>query len=558
VTGSPVLMREVVAHSRRTRTYVFQTIFLAILVVGLIPAWPAPGGGESTSVIADRGKAILEWGGYIQLLLLALLAPAITANSITEEKGSNTLDLLLLTGAGPYSIVWGKFFSRLYVLLYLQFLTVPLLFALLTLGGVAFTDVAVQILVLAAFSILASGLGVFLSTILNRTPGVLLSGYILLGALLSLPAVLQALEALPPIDTHFNPRAAWISPLFDLMYASNPTWFVPAESQAERWWVTPLWNVGAGFGLVLAAGLLLPYAREIGRVLSPRRAFDAFDRATFLALRPRRLLAALRGTKVEGDKVEERPIGTMNAIYWKETNINTVGRFRTWWRLNLVMLLAMFGTYLLFSDQLSNIDFHKAVVSALAAIIVLLATVIATTTVSREREDGTLDLLATTPLDCATYVAGKVRGIGRNIIFLVGLPFLHVFIWCLGDVVSWWSLAYLLLGIPVAVAANIVQGIFVSLLFPTTLRAIVAGIIVLIVQAALPLVCCVPTFNLSLMGYYMVDPSPGLATAGGQSQSFTVAKLLASLFSSGTHLGFLFVVYSLIRSDFDRYIGRAA
>lgn len=554
--GGPVFLREVLAQARRTRTYIFQTVFLGILVIGLIPMYSGVT-AMSGAAIAEKARNVFEWGGYLQLLILALLGPSLTANAITEEKGSNTLDLLLLTGAGPYAIVWGKFFSRLYSLLFLLFLTVPLLFALLTLGGVAARSIMITIAVLGGFSVLATGLGIFLSTIMARTPGVMFGSYVVLGSVLGLPALLTAL-GLPA----WNARDPLISPLYDLMYVAHPTWFVTAASVATEWWVAPLWNSAAGLALVFASGFILPYSRELERVFSIRRALDAFDRATFLLLRPGRLLRRLTSTARADDaqKLEPRPVGTMNPIFWKETNVNTIGRFKTWWRMNLVVLLALLGSYALFQPLLATIEFHKIVAAVVTAFIVLLPTVIAASTVSREREDGTLDLLATTPLDCGTYVKGKVRGIGRNIVFLAALPFVHVIIWIIGGVIDPTTLIFFLLGIPVATAASIVQGIFVSLLFPTTLRAIVAAIVIVTVEAALPLVCCVPSFNLPLMAYYMVEPSQGLATAMGQGPqaSFTLAKLFACLFSAGTHLGFLFVIYSLIRSDFDRYIGRAA
>lgn len=549
--GGPVFLREVLAQARRTRTYVFQTIFLGLLVVGLIPFYSNVT-TQSGAALAEKARTVFEYGGYLQLLILALIGPSLTANSITEEKGSNTLDLLLLTEAGPWAIVWGKFFSRLYSLLFLLFLTVPLLFALLTLGGVAARSIMITMAVLGGFSVLATGLGVFLSTILRRTPGVLGVSYVVLGL------VLGAVK-LGPVPPTQQPLA---SPLFDLAYVAHPTWFYPAASIATEWWVAPLWNSVAGLSLVLVAGLALPHARELERMLDLRRALDAFDRATFLLLRPGRLLRRLfRGQAGDDEvKVEPRPVGTMNPIFWKETNVNTVGRFKTWWRMNLVMLLALLGSYAVFKDQLSTIEFHKTVAAVVTAFIVLLPTIIAASTVSREREDGTLDLLATTPLDCGTYVKGKVRGIGRNIVFLAALPFVHVGIWIVGGAIDPTTLVFFLLGIPVATAASIVQGIFVSLLFPTTLRAIVAAIVVVTIEAALPLVCCVPSFNLPLMAYYMVEPAEGLTAALGQGPqaSFTLAKLFACLFSAGTHLGFLFVIYSLIRSDFDRYIGRAA
>src|SRR5688500_14800429 len=97
IGGAPVFLREILAVSRRTRTYVFQTIFLGLLVIGLIPMYSGVSGRGAQ--LAEDARKVFEWGGYLQLVILALLGPALTANAITEEKGSNTLDLLLLTEA---------------------------------------------------------------------------------------------------------------------------------------------------------------------------------------------------------------------------------------------------------------------------------------------------------------------------------------------------------------------------------------------------------------------------------------------------------------------------
>ncbi len=632
MTGAPVFLREILAHSRRPRTYAFQTIFLAILVVALIPLWPTPGGTSSTSAVPDRARWIFEWGGYLQIVLMALLAPAITANAIVEEKGSNTLDLLLLTGAGPFSIVWGKFFSRLFVLGFLLFLTVPLLFALLTLGGVPAKAIGVLLSILTGFTVLTAGVGVFLSTVLPRTPGVLLAGYTLWTSLLGAPAVLGALNVLPMNNANntWDVRAAWLSPIYDMAYLFHPAWFVGTESFPTTWWIAPAWNIGAGLLAVAAAGLILPHAREVERLFSPKARGEG----------------APPTVKAAPGKEGEGSIGARNPVLWKETKSDTIGWVRIWWNrnarimnpllilplllfsaycwgvlpdpkpleadlekatravtargadlktdatvvaltgqvdriknfrlanitaivvfvafqvmlrwsVNAVVVFMLLGGYAVFKNQLDTIEFHKTTIAVILGLLSLLATILAAATVSREREDGTLELLATTPLECATYVRGKVLGIGRNIGFVVALPFIHLCIWIAVGVISPWTFGYLALGIPVAVASSVVQGLFVSLLFQTTLRAIMAAVVVVCLEAALPLVCCVPTFNLPLMGWYFVDEAEG-RTGVAPGTTFTLAKLFAALFSAGTHLGFLFVIYSLIRSDFDRYIGRAA
>lgn len=667
VAGAPVFFREILAHARRPRTYVFQTAFLGILVLCLIPLWPATGGGQSDADIVDTGRWIFTWGGYLQVVLLALLVPATTANAITQEKQKNTLDVLLLTGAGPFAIVWGKFFSRVFNLTFLLFLTVPLLFALLTLGGVAGSSILIEFAVLASFVVLGAGVGIFLSTILPKPTGVVIAGYVLMAGYLAAPLALEALGVLRPLTAGALPLgAATLSPLHDLIYVFQPSWFVAGQSFPESWWICPLWNVALGVVLVFVAGLLLPYARAFERLFSVRRLLEAFDRLTYDLLHPRQFLAkvgkdrkrlpvhglfllalvaiiAARGldffdasalgmprgrfwgatagylavwlfayqtsllarrplvasavglaivavgyawmplaaavalipflivvkfiapdlevARAEQTAVERPgPVGERNPIYWKETSINTVGRFRTWWRVNLLMLVLMVAGYAVFLPQLSTIEFHKYAVATIAGLIVLLSTVIAATTVSQEREDGSLVLLATTPVECPTYVKGKVLGIARNIVFLVALPFLHVVLFVAMGVIHPVSVFFLAVSIPIAVISSIVQAVFVSLLFPTTLRAIMAAVVVVIVGATLPAVCCLPTFNLPVACYYMVEPVAGLGSGLGVTSqgSYLTAMALALVFSAGTQIGYIVVVYSLIRSGFDRYIGRAA
>lgn len=667
MAGAPVFFREVLAHARRPRTYVFQTAFLGILVLCLIPLWPAAGGRQSGADIADTGRWIFTWGGYLQVILLALLVPATTANAITQEKQKNTIDVLLLTGAGPFAIVWGKFFSRVFNLTFLLFLTVPLLFALLTLGGVAGSSILIEFTVLASFAVFGAGVGIFLSTLLPKPAGVVIAGYVVMAGYLAAPLALEALGVLQPLSAGALPLgAAMLSPLHDLIYVFQPSWFVASQSFPEAWWICPLWNVALGVALVFVAGLLLPHARAFERLFSVRRLLEAFDRLTYDLVHPRQLLArvgkdrkrlpvhALFGLALLallGERAAEHvgasaapslsvprswgatagalavwfgaynvaltasrpwvaallglavvalgalwlpvagliallpflllvklafpdqaapsaaapverpgPVGERNPIYWKETSINTVGRFRTWWRVNLLMLVLMVAGYVVFLPQLSTIEFHKYAVATIAGLIVLLSTVIAATTVSQEREDGSLVLLATTPVECPTYVKGKVLGIARNIVFLVALPFLHVVLFVAMGVIHPISVFFLAISIPIAVISSIVQAVFVSLLFPTTLRAIMAAVVVVIVGATLPAVCCLPTFNLPVACYYMVEPVAGLGSGLGVTSqgSYLAAMALALLFSAGTQIGYIVVVYSLIRSGFDRYIGRAA
>ena len=60
------------------------------------------------------------------------------------------------------------------------------------------------------------------------------------------------------------------------------------------------------------------------------------------------------------------------------------------------------------------------------AIITLVAVNMAATAVSREREDGTLDLLLTTPMTPGSYLGGKLRGLVAYLVPLLAVPVITV------------------------------------------------------------------------------------------------------------------------------------
>ena len=152
---------------------------------------------------------------------------------------------------------------------------------------------------------------------------------------------------------------------------------------------------------------------------------------------------------------------------------------------------------------------------------------------------------------------GKVQGIMRNLAFLMLLPFIHVALYVGTGTIAWSSLLFVVLGVPVAAISLIVQGTFVSLVFPTTLRAIVAAIVLIMVEALLPICTCLHTFNPVLLLYYGIEPPAGAAGATSFASGNLGHLFLSCVFSVLSRMGLTSVVYSLMRSGFDRYIGRA-
>src|SRR5690606_38408320 len=115
---------------------------------------------------------------------------------------------------------------------------------------------------------------------------------------------------------------------------------------------------------------------------------------------------------------EHRPPRTVgrNPIAWREATARnaTLGRILARWAFIAVGLLwAIAALALYHTAAFDHRTFRLVVLSTVwteSAVTVLVAMNMAATAVSREREDGTLDILLTTPMTPAVYLTGKLRG----------------------------------------------------------------------------------------------------------------------------------------------------
>ena len=100
VPGNPILQRVVATASRRRRDLItrcgYLGLLIAFVVYALVTQLGAQAGGSLTALAKVSGNLFHQLS-YIQLGLVALLAPVFTAGAITQERDSQTYDVLLAT-----------------------------------------------------------------------------------------------------------------------------------------------------------------------------------------------------------------------------------------------------------------------------------------------------------------------------------------------------------------------------------------------------------------------------------------------------------------------------
>jgi ABC-type transport system involved in multi-copper enzyme maturation permease subunit len=127
---------------------------------------------------------------------------------------------------------------------------------------------------------------------------------------------------------------------------------------------------------------------------------------------------------------KERPSRRVgrNPISWRErvlrgrTPIAIIGR---WGFLGLGVIVALVVMALYHGGALTNSTLRLAVTAIVAGeiVIIVLATLqMSATAVSREREDGTLDIILTTPIQPGPYIWGKLLGLLQYLIPLMLVP----------------------------------------------------------------------------------------------------------------------------------------
>lgn len=105
----------------------------------------------------------------VELMLMMLLAPALTATTISGERERQTLDMLLATRMRPMTILLGKLYSSMDLLILLIISNMPVLGLVFIYGGIRISDLFINQGVLVLLALTVGMAGIFFSTIYRKT-----------------------------------------------------------------------------------------------------------------------------------------------------------------------------------------------------------------------------------------------------------------------------------------------------------------------------------------------------------------------------------------------------
>src|SRR6186997_491074 len=187
VPANPILLRVVETGGRRPRDLFIRCAYLGLLILVVVISLMSRSsdiGGGSLSSLAKTSANLFQVMSYLQLGLVALLAPVFTAGAITQEKDSQTYDILLSTPLTNGQIVLGSLLSRLFFVIALLISGIPIFSITQIFGGVAISSIVMSFLIAAATAFVTGAMAMAIATFKVGTRRTIFSFYFFIVAYL--------------------------------------------------------------------------------------------------------------------------------------------------------------------------------------------------------------------------------------------------------------------------------------------------------------------------------------------------------------------------------------
>src|SRR5437764_2411230 len=208
IPANPILLRVVQAGGKRKRDLLIRCAYLGILLFLVIFLLLQSAGNLASASLSDLSKQsseIFYYMSYAQLALVALLAPIFTAGAITQEKDSQTYDILLATPLTNGQIVLGSLLSRLFFVVALLVSGIPIFSITQIFGGVAIKSIALSFALAAATAFITGALAMAIATFKVGTRRTIFSFYLFIVLYMAGGMVLDQFSYFH-VSGHFDPQ----------------------------------------------------------------------------------------------------------------------------------------------------------------------------------------------------------------------------------------------------------------------------------------------------------------------------------------------------------------
>lgn len=168
--ANPILRRELRVRMRGRRAFIVLGAYLVLIAlvtfaIERILVSESSGNGLQSFQV---GQILFAGFATLEMTLITLVTPALTATAISGERERGTFDLLRSTPVRSHTIVWGKLVAALSYAALLIVASVPFASAVFLFGGVAPSDVWIAFALLGLTTLTFGLLGLLCSAVARK------------------------------------------------------------------------------------------------------------------------------------------------------------------------------------------------------------------------------------------------------------------------------------------------------------------------------------------------------------------------------------------------------
>ena len=168
---NPILKKEMVVGSRSMKMSwaimavcgILTAIVVFILLINSYTSSSGIGYSYRSLIVLFPVLGCTECG------LLSLMIPVITSGSISGEREKQTLDIMLTTPVSPMSIVTGKLWSAMMIVMMYMIASVPVMAIAFILGGLSWINLFGLFIMLLYLGIYVGSVGIFCSSFVKKS-----------------------------------------------------------------------------------------------------------------------------------------------------------------------------------------------------------------------------------------------------------------------------------------------------------------------------------------------------------------------------------------------------
>ncbi|MCH8966185.1 MAG: ABC transporter permease subunit [Planctomycetes bacterium] len=414
--ANPILVRVVQGASRRPRHLWLRGIYLGALFLVIVASLTIFLSGRSASLteLAKGASQTFMWASMVQLAMMCLLAPVFTAAAITQERDAQTFSILLSTPLTNAQIVLGSLISRLYFVILLLLAGLPIFLMTMVYGGVTQTQVFQSFALSGSTAVLTGTLAIFIAMIGVGTRRTIFSFYLAIALYLLALYVLglwnRTWVEVSPANIA-GTKMSWLAPLHPFLaldVAFNRV-HAPAYNQLTGYSSISRWALSQPSSAYVVWTSMLAVLLTVVSVVFVRRGAKTGE-ATLINT----LLSRLPGTRLGAVTRPPRHVWA-NPVAWREAKARVSEGWLLRWAVivgglvGATMVLTRYVGGSLGTDRVRV--WLSALIMIQLAVALIIATNTAATSMTKEKESKTMDILLTTPLTSKYILWGKLRGL---------------------------------------------------------------------------------------------------------------------------------------------------